>query len=73
MTGVNATDLAALLRWYEAVGVDEAIDLAPADRTVAPAPAAAPAPTPAAPPIEARAPAPGTAQAPAAPAPRAAP
>jgi len=40
MAGVNATELAALLRWYEAVGVDEAIALAPAARTAMPAPAA---------------------------------
>lgn len=43
MAKIDVQQLAALLRWYEEVGVDEAIDLAPADRTVAPAPAAMPA------------------------------
>jgi uracil-DNA glycosylase family 4 len=39
-------DPRALLQWYIAVGVDEAIGDAPVDRTIAPPPRAAPAPTP---------------------------
>lgn len=48
MAKIDVQQLAALLTWYEEVGVDEAIDLAPADRTAAPAPAAMPAVRPAA-------------------------
>jgi DNA polymerase len=57
MANIDVQQLAALLRWYEEVGVDEAVDAAPVDRTAlstvaaAPAPAVGPAPaaSPAAP------------------------
>src|SRR5271170_7342105 len=49
-----AVDPKALLQWYVALGVDEAIGEAPIDRLTAPAPRA---PTPAAPPVAERRPA----------------
>lgn len=57
MANIDVQQLAALLRWYEEVGVDEAIDATPVDRTAMPPPA--PSKAPPSPPPQEPAPSPG--------------